>query len=158
MPDIDVSDLLLDPDFVGCPSQRPDWDGITVRRRAEVMDDHGRVSWQVTTFQEVVASVISVADQPVVRGPEQMHLPQLIEVHTQFPLQGPSPGFAPDQVTWNGTMFQVNKVLNHSKYGRGFVQADCSSIDFQDQPPRGEDESQLLPGATPPALEAPDAG
>ena len=139
MPDIDVSDILTDPDFVGCPSLNPETDGITVQRRAEVIDEHGRASWQVTTFQEVVASVISVADQPVVRGPEQMHLPQLIEVHTQFRIQGPSPGFAPDRIIWNGTTFQCNKVINHSKYGSGFVQADCSSVDFQDQPPGGPD-------------------
>jgi hypothetical protein len=136
--EIDVSDVLYDPGFVGCPAQDPD-DGITVRRRMEVVDDHGRASWQVVNFQGIVASVISVADQPVVRGPEQMHLPQLIEVHSLFRIQGPSPGYAPDRVVWNGTEFQVNKVTNNSKYGAGFVMADCSSVDFMDQPPGGPD-------------------
>jgi hypothetical protein len=151
MPDIDVSDLLLDPDFVGVPSQRPGFDGITVRRRQEIVNNHGRAEYAVTTFNEVVASVISIADQAIVRGPDQMHLPQLIEVHTKFALQGPSPGYGPDFIVWNGTTFQVNKVQNHSHYGAGFIQADCSSVDFEDQPPRGDTSGQAP--AEPPDLD-----
>jgi hypothetical protein len=130
MPDIDVSDLLFDPDVVECG-------GVTVQRRQEIVDSHGRLTLQIATFSNVIASVIPIADAPMIRGPEQQTLPQLIEVHTTFRLQGIASGFQPDIVVWNGTPFVVNKVQNFSKYGGGFVQADCSSISNIDQPPSG---------------------
>lgn len=128
MPDIDVSDILLDPDFT-------ENFGITVLRRQEIIDTHGRVSVRTATYENVTASVIPIADTPMIRGPEQQHLPQLIEVHTTFRLQGIAPGYQPDIVIWNNTQFVVNKVQNWSRYGGGFVQADCSSQQSVDQPP-----------------------
>lgn len=151
MPDISVEDVLLDPDFCGCPAQNPD-DGITVQRRLEIVDNHGRVSWQITAYQGVVASVIAVGDnmdQSLTRGPDEMHVAASIEVHTKFMIQEPSPGVAPDRVIWNGTLFQVTKVLNHSRYGAGFVQANCTSVDFLDQPPRGDDAGGIEAPAEP---------
>lgn len=131
MADIDVSDLMLDPDFV-------DLAGITVIRRPETINSQGRsVVASPVTFVGVIASVIPVPDAPMIRGPDQQNLPNLIEVHTKFLLRGVSSGFQPDIVVWNGDQFVVNKVHNYSKYGAGFVQADCSSMDHTDNPPSG---------------------
>ena len=136
MPDIDVSDVLLDPEMVGVPSFNPT-DGITVIRREEVVNQKGRKSSANTPFNNVVASVQPQADAPMIRGPDQQNLPGLIAVYTTFRLQGIAPGFLPDHVVWNGTTYVVNKVFNWNRFGAGFVMAECSSIDHIDQPPSG---------------------
>lgn len=138
MPDIDTSELLLDPDFVGCPSVNPT-DGITVIRRLEVISQTGRVTTQDTTYPLVVASVQPQSDAPMIRGPDQQNLPGLIEVHTKFRLRGISPGYQPDLVIWNQTTFVVNKIYNWSRYGLGFVMAECSSMSNLDFPPTGDE-------------------
>ena len=139
MPDIDVSELLIDPDFVGCPALNPT-DGITVIRRQEVISQTGRVTTPKNVYyQGVLASVQPQSDAPMIRGPDQQNLPGLIEVHTMFRLRGISPGYQPDLVVWNGTTFVVNKLYNWSRYGKGFVMAECSSMDNLDQPPTGDE-------------------
>lgn len=127
MPLIDVDDLLTDPDFV---------ETIQVLRRKQQISDTGRVSTVNATFN-VVACVQPQSDQPMIRGAEQQNLPALISVHTMFRIRGISPGYQPDIVIWNGTQFVVNKVYNWSHYGRGYVMAECSSMDHLDQPPDG---------------------
>lgn len=125
MPAIDVSELLVDPDFA---------ETVQIVRRAELISETGRVSTQNSTY-DVVACVQPQSDQPMIRGPDQQNLPQLIEVITQWRLRGIAPGWQPDLVVWNGTTFVVNKVYNWSHYGNGFVMAECSSMDHLDQPP-----------------------
>jgi hypothetical protein len=126
MPLIDVDDILTDPDFV---------EPITVLRRAQQISNTGRVSTLNQTFAGILACVQPQSDQPMIRGPEQQSLPGLISVHTLFRIRGIAPGYQPDIVIWNGTQFVVNKVYNWSQYGRGYVMAECSSMDSTDQPP-----------------------
>jgi hypothetical protein len=125
MPLIDTSELLTDPDFV---------ETVQVIRRAETISDQGRVSTQNVSY-DVIASVQPQTDQPMIRGPDQQNLPQLIQVISQWRLRGIAPGYQPDLVVWNGTTFVVNKVFNWSHFGLGFVMAECSSMDHLDQPP-----------------------
>jgi hypothetical protein len=136
-PEIDVSDLLLDPDFV---------ETIQLLRRAEVIGANGRMT-TTNTSHNIIASVQPQTDQPMIRGPDQQNLPQLIAVITKFRLRGISPGFQPDLVLWNDTTFVVNKVYNWSHYGAGFVKGECSSMDHLDQPPDGTGWDQWASGS-----------
>lgn len=129
MPDIDVSDLLLDPDFA---------EALTIQRRAQTLLK-GRASVSPVTISPApYGVVIPQNDAPMLRGPDQQTLPQLIQVHTQFRLRGPSKdpatgdAYQPDLIIWQGTTFVVNKVQNFSRFGAGFIQADCSSINQTD--------------------------
>lgn len=126
MPDIDVSDVLLDPEFC---------EVLTVQRRAESLLK-GRSTLTVTTISPApVGVVIPQNDSPMVRGPDQQSLPRLIQVHTPFRLRGISTGFQPDLITWKGAPYVVNKVQDFSSYGQGFIQADCSSEASTEPPP-----------------------
>jgi hypothetical protein len=127
MPSVDVTELLVDPDFA---------ETVQVIRRQETITDKGRVQTVNQTFN-VVACVQPQSDQPMIRGPDQQNLPQLIEVISQWRLRGIAPGYQPDLVLWNGTQFVVNKVYNWGHYASGFVVAECSSMDHLDQPPNG---------------------
>lgn len=137
MPDIDVSELLLDPDFV---------ETIQLTRRAEVIGNNGRMTTS-NTVHNIIASVQPQSDQPMIRGPDQQNLPQLIAVITKFRVRPISPGYQPDLVLWNGTIFVVNKVYNWSHYGQGYVKAECSSMDHLDQPPDGTGWDQWTSGS-----------
>lgn len=133
MPALDVSDLILDPDFC---------EVLTIYRREQVMDSLGRATVTPVLIAPAPYGVVEPQDdQPLQRGPEQQNLPQLLEVHTQFRLRSASldPAtsklYQPDVIVWNGDQFLVNRVINWSKYGRGFIRAACSSVDPIDDVP-----------------------
>jgi hypothetical protein len=69
------------------------------------------------------------------RGADYQIARNSIEVTTSFPLQGPAPGYQPDQVIWHGDTYVVTSVLDYSKAGRGVVTALCQSIELIDGPP-----------------------
>lgn len=130
MPTLDVTDVLLDPDF--CET-------LTVIRRQEGPLVKGRPSITETTISPApVGVVLAQSDAPIQRGPDQQNLPRLIQVHTPFRLRGPSKDpvsgaiYQPDIIVWGGDRFVVNKVQDFSRFGRGFIQADCSSQDLID--------------------------
>lgn len=132
MPMLDVMDVLLDPDFC---------EELTIQRRQQGTDAKGRAALTVTTIDPKPFGVVEpVADQPMVRGPDQQNLPRLLSVHTPFRLRGPSRDgagvdFQPDLIIWNGDPYVVNKVQDYSHYGAGWVQADCSSEAATERPP-----------------------
>lgn len=124
MPNIDVSDLLSDPDFA---------EKLTVMRRLQVIDPvTGIASAEPNLIvPSPIGVVIPQADLPIQRGPDQQALPRLIEVHTKFRLRSASIAgndtYLPDFIVWNGDNFYVNRVYDYSHFGQGFIQADCSS-------------------------------
>lgn len=124
MPDIDVTDLLSDPDFA---------ERLIVMRRLQVIDPVTGISSAQSSLiaPSPLGVVIPQADLPIQRGPDQQALPRLIEVHTKFRLRSASIEnsitYLPDFIVWNGDNFYVNRVYDYSHFGRGFIQADCSS-------------------------------
>lgn len=108
---------------------------FTVNRRAETVDNTGTVNIAVTQSQaRGVISAGSKNDLEV--GADQQSMTKSISVVTQFRLQGPSPGFQPDVITWRGDNFKVTRVEDYSSYGEGWVQAEAESYDWVDQPPQ----------------------
>ena len=118
MPDLDVSDAF-DPSF---------WDQLTVDRRTEVEDDHGRTQETVVSypFQGVVTAT---SPDDLTRVPEEEYMSKTITVYTQFRLRGPGPGISPDIVHWHGTSFIVRALDDFSGYGEGFIAAVCVAIE-----------------------------
>ena len=133
MADLDVTDVLLDPLFA---------DTLHVERRKQVVNGKGRTTTEVTIIDPApVGVVLPQSDAPMVRGPDQQHLPRLLQIHTPFRLRGmgkdPATGdeYQPDQIRWNSDLYVVNTVQDFSRYGSGWGQADCSSIAPQDSVP-----------------------
>lgn len=132
MPELDVTDVLLDPLFC---------EQLTVRRRTQTLVK-GRTTVTPTTVSPApVGVVLPQNDAPLQRGPDQQHLPRLLQVHTPFRLRSASNKadgtveYQPDLIIWNGDTFVVNKVQDFSRYGSGWIQADCSSTDAIDNEP-----------------------
>lgn len=132
---LDVTDLLLDPEVAG--------ETFVVVRRRLTVGAHGRVE----TGRErhtAVGSVTPTGDQSLAREDAYATQSKSIRVVTSFALRGPSkdrgPGgqevqYLPDVVVWGGDFYVPVSISDYSQFGAGFVEADCTSMDFVDQVP-----------------------
>lgn len=118
MPDLDVSDAF-DPSF---------WDTLTVDRRTETEDNHGRTV-ETTVNYPFDAVVTATSPDDLQRVPEDEYMNKTITVYTQFRLRGPGPGISPDIVHWHGTSFIVRAIDDFTGYGEGFLAAVCVAIE-----------------------------
>ena len=55
---------------------------------------------------------------------------------TAFRLRAQSQDSLPDLVSWRGDSYLVQTIEDYTNYGRGFVQAYCTSEDLQDAAPQ----------------------
>lgn len=125
MPFIDVTDILMDPDFA---------DTINLVRRAETINGYGEsvVAETVTA----ISAVVTAGSQPKMeRAPEGQRQPNTLTVHTTTRLVAPADGHQPDMIEYNGRRFVVVKVYDWSRYGAGFFAAECSSVDYLETSP-----------------------
>lgn len=127
MPDLDLTDVLFDPDFA---------DSFIVRRQTDTVGSNGR---NTKAFADTAATgvVTPGPDNGLAIGSDETHAGKSLTIVTTFRLQGPAPGFQPDLIWWGGDFYKVMKVEDFSHFGSGFVQAEASSIDPVDQPPLG---------------------
>jgi galactose-6-phosphate isomerase len=108
MPLLDVSEILLDPDFVD--SARLHAANADGRRQR-----HARIDAQNTTpFYGVVTN--NTGDL-LMRLAEGSRINGSITVHSQFLLQAGSDGIDADIVTWNGRSYTVTSVGDWSHLG-----------------------------------------
>jgi galactose-6-phosphate isomerase len=111
---IDVSDLLLDPDFA---------DSFTIVRLAETVGDDGRAVR--TETRETVMGVVQPYGSTTQITPDAAQVMGPIEIHTQAQLRGATAFSAADQVEWNGHRYSVRVVNDWSRFGAGFYHAVC---------------------------------
>ncbi|MCA7959503.1 hypothetical protein LGM14_18555 [Burkholderia multivorans] len=113
---LDVSDVLLDPDFMDT--------GLICNRMTQTVDDHGRAQNSVasTPFSAVVTS-----DKGDIlhRNADGSRIIGSITLHTMFRLLDGSVGQDADEVVWAGRTYTVVNVNDYSHFGRGFVCATC---------------------------------
>ena len=115
MPDLDVSEVLLDPDFADC---------FVVTRQKQTVDQTGRTV--ISTVDMELIGVVTIGSlQPFSQDEAYINSTKSIVVHCQERLIDPINGFSPDIVTYNGDRYLVKKAYNWSRYGSGFYAADC---------------------------------
>ena len=118
MPDIDVSELLFDPDFA---------ETLECLRQIQTVSDRGIAT---NTPQSFPFFGVVTAD----RGTEMARLAAgsrvsgSILINTVFRLSEGLAGRDADVVIWNGARYTVVSVSNYSRYGAGFVCASCDLI------------------------------
>lgn len=117
MPQLDVTELLLDPDFA---------ERISVTRQTQTVNSNGVNVVTPTVYSNLVAIVEAA------QGTENQFLEDLarvkgvIQVHTTtFLLTDGTGTFAPDIVTWNSREYLVLVVNDWSKFGAGYTCATC---------------------------------
>lgn len=125
MPSLDLSEALFEPSFL---------DQFVVKRRRQVMDQYG-IAAITTQLIAAFGTVTTSSGNDLKRGADEQHAEKNIHIVTSFRLRGATVGYQPDLVTWHGDDFLVKKVEDYTGYGIGWVQVECASIDFMDQPP-----------------------
>jgi hypothetical protein len=130
MPSLDVSDAF-DADFL---------DTISVIRRLQVESSKGRASTTDAAPVATYAVVCPASGSDLERLEDYDISKKYISVVTQYRLQLASTGtggatYKNDVVLWAGTYFEVITLDDASRFGQGFVEAICASIDYQDAPP-----------------------
>lgn len=125
MADLDVSEILDDPDFV---------DMVSVVRRSQVVDEHGRATTSSTTIKGVGMAISPTGRNDVERLDDSQKQLRSIKAVTRFQLQGPTIGMHADMVAWQGSMYLVAIVDPYSHFGGGFVEAILVSTNIQEVP------------------------
>jgi galactose-6-phosphate isomerase len=117
---LDVSDIVLDPDFS---------DLITCRRSTQTIGNNGRAinSPGETVFRGVVTqnggNILNRLD-----GGE--HASGAIIIHSKFPLIAQAPDITADVVIFRGKEYTVVRVDDYSNFGAGFTAAECDLINM----------------------------
>lgn len=123
MPTLDVTEVIDSSEFS---------DTFTVERRSAVVNANGRTEVTTSLIPDVNGVVYPTAPNNLLRQPDQQNAPQTIDVITTFRLRGPTDGGQPDIVSWAGDRYLVIGLQDYTRWGAGFVQASCSSIDSVD--------------------------
>jgi hypothetical protein len=125
VPFLDVTSVLFDPDFA---------DKFNVRRRAEVMDEHGRSTQVEKLLKNKAGVVTAISPNDLNRAEDYQTMTRSISVICKFSLRGETQGYQPDIVVWKGGNYLVKHVDPYPQFGQGFYQAECSSMDKLEQP------------------------
>lgn len=115
MPLLDVSFMLDDPMFS---------DEFSVTRRLNTMGTNGRVTAEPDEVFDGLTGVVTQQDpSTLLRAEDGMTLPRRIFIASRFQFIALAPGYQPDEITWNGTVYTVTSSLPYSRYGSGFYEA-----------------------------------
>lgn len=116
---LDVTDILLDPDFMDT--------GLVCERIAQTVNDDG-MGVNTTTLTPFSAVVTNDSGDILERIAAGERIKGSITLHTKFTLQDGANGLTADVVRWKGRRYTVSNVADYSHFGRGFAAASCDLI------------------------------
>ena len=127
MPFLDVTDVLLDPDFADY--------SLVCHRQIQTTDED---NFPTNTSQAIPFSGVVTVDRSLEarRMAAGQNISGAILVVTQFrltqgqPAGADTPRLDADIVTYNGRNYRVTFVDPYTSYGAGFVQAHCELVEF----------------------------
>lgn len=118
-PLLDVSDVLLDPDF--CDAT------LVCIRNNESVSQQGRSV--ITTLELPFVGVVTSERGDVLnRNAVSERIGGTIIVITQFSLREAGENNAADIVVWGGRQYTVVDANNYSTYGAGFMETVCERV------------------------------
>ncbi|VWD02192.1 bacteriophage protein [Burkholderia aenigmatica] len=115
---LDVTDVLLDPDFINT--------GLVCNRMTQTVGPNGRAT-NAATSTPFNAVVTSDKGDILHRNADGSRIIGSITLHTMFRLRdgGPDNTADADEIVWQGATYTVVNVNDYSHFGRGFVCATC---------------------------------
>lgn len=127
MPLLDMSDVLMDPDFLDMT--------LVCHRQIQTRDDDNFPS---NTPQDIPFAGVVTVDRSLEakRMDAGQNINGAILIVTQFrltqgqPADGGRDALDADTVTYSGRDYRVTFVDPYTSYGSGFVQAHCELLDF----------------------------
>lgn len=121
MPLLDVTEVLLDPDFVDTT--------LVCHRQIQSRDND---NFTTNTQQDIPFSGVVTVDRSLEarRMAAGQNINGAILIVTQFRLTQGQPGLDADVVTYRSRKYRVTFVDPYTAYGAGFVQAHCELMEF----------------------------
>lgn len=116
MPSLDVSDVLLDPDFMTMD--------LVCKRIMVVVGDNGRSLKSEQSFQ-FSGVVTTNSGQNMDRREDGTLIKGAINIHTKTSLMAGDADQQADEITWKGKTYYVVQVLDNLHYGGGFNKVIC---------------------------------
>lgn len=135
MPFLDVSEIVSDPDFA---------DDFWLKRRSQAIDPTtGRAYEVVQVFKDLVGTVTMENPADLMRRDDSDSQPRLIFIAAEFEFRGISKEgeqqYKGDIVVWppegeaGSTEYTVLKSYPYPRYGSGFYEAVCESMNAVDE-------------------------
>lgn len=134
MPTLDMSDVLMDPDFLDL--------SLVCHRQVQSVDAD---NFPTNTAQDIpfpgVVTVDGALEALRMAAGQKIAGAILIVTHFRLtqgqPASDTSPELDADIVTYNGRDYRVTFVDPYTSYGSGFVQAHCELMEFDGGIPSG---------------------
>lgn len=113
---IDVSELMVDPDFIS---------SFSVARRSSTVNQYGENELTETIINNVSGSVQSAGKETIRRLPEGVKISNVKTIYTKTLLiaDANGTGYA-DQIIFDGLRFNVISCLPWSNFGAGWYEVD----------------------------------
>lgn len=126
MPDLDVTEILEDPDFA---------DVFVVKRRfSHVSETTGRAEVKERFYPNIIGTVLAEDPTNQLRTDSATVIPRNITVVTRFRLWGVGDAVQPDQIIHGGITYTVQSVKAWTRFGAGFVKVFAQSQQASDPP------------------------
>lgn len=128
---LDVTDILLDPDFI---------DALVCERIVQSVGDDG-IAVNTATEAPVFGCVTNADGDRLQRTPAGERVASTILVHTKSRLRAGNDGYTADILRFEENRYTVMQVSGYSHFGRGFVAATCELIPLSGGPAPADDLS-----------------
>lgn len=115
MAQLDVSDLLLDPEFV---------DDITLINRTTEVDEFGMNILEEEEF-DTIGSVQPASYKQIQRLPEALRQADVRSFFVKMEIKTDGSTVYPDLIEFQGRRYQVQSVAPWLNYGRGWCEGIC---------------------------------
>lgn len=115
MAQIDVSDLMTDPDFV---------DPVQLISRTTQVNSRGE-NVLTETAQNTVGSVQPASYRTVQKLPEAMRVANVYSFWVKGTIVASEPGKYASVLVFRGVRYQVQTVADWSNFGRGYTEGTC---------------------------------
>lgn len=112
---IDVSDILLDPDFTS---------SFIIVNRVPTINSYGE-NTIVETEINTIGSVQAAGKETAKRLPDGVQLSNFITLFTKTEIIADASGKYVDQIKWKGRTYNVFQVLPWDNFGGGWYMVDC---------------------------------
>lgn len=113
---IDVSDLLLDPDFI---------DPVSVIRRTVTVNSMGENVVSEPTTISTYASVQPASFKQISRLPEALRSADVRSFYIKLPIVQDGSSLYPDIIVFQGKRFQIQTAAPWLNYGAGWNEGVC---------------------------------
>ena len=115
MAQIDVSDLLLDPDFI---------DPVTLIHRTMIVGSNG-LGQIIEECEETVGSVQPASGKTLNRLPDALRIQNVSSFYIKAGIIADSSCAYPDIIKYKGKRYQVEQVNDWSNFGAGWMVGVC---------------------------------